>query len=58
MKKSDDVKKVVSSEEIKLKLKQAAIPDSITFAGSYKPAQNLGDGRWQYKGKIYKEEAI
>ena len=34
MKKSDDAKKVVSSEEIKLKLKQAAIPDSITFAGS------------------------
>jgi hypothetical protein len=58
MKKNDDSKKVLSSEEIKAKLKQTAIPDSISFSGSYKPAQSLGDGRWQYKGKTYKEESL
>ena len=58
MKKNDASKKVISSEEFKAKLIQTAIPDSIRFAGSYKPALNLGNGRWQYKGKTYKEEAI
>ncbi|HBF36023.1 MAG TPA: hypothetical protein DDW50_01740 [Firmicutes bacterium] len=58
MKKNDVSKKVISSEEFKGKLKQAAIPDSISFSGSYEPAQNLGNGRWQYKGKTYKEEVI
>ena len=59
VKKNDDAtKKVISSEVLKAKLIQSAIPDSIRFAGSYKPAQSLGDGRWQYKGKTYKEEAI
>lgn len=58
LKKNEEFKEVVNSEEMKLKLKQTAIPDSITFAGSYKPAKSLGDGRWQYKGKTYKEESI
>jgi hypothetical protein len=58
MKKIDASKKVVSSEEFKAKLIQAEIPDSIRFAGSYKPAQSLGNGRWEYKGKTYKEEVI
>jgi hypothetical protein len=58
MKKNDDSQKVVSSEEVKAKLKKTAVPDSITFSGGYKPAQSLGDGRWSYKGKTYKEESI
>jgi hypothetical protein len=58
MKKNDDLKKVVSSEEFKAKLIQSAIPDSIRFAGNYKPAKSLGNGRWEYKGKTYKEETI
>ncbi len=58
MKKNDDSKKVVSSEEFKSKLIQTAIPDSIVLGSSYKPARSLGDGRWQYKGKTYKEESV
>jgi hypothetical protein len=58
MKKNDDSKKVVSSEEFKAKLIQGEIPDSLRVAGDYKPAQSLGNGRWQYKGKTYKEESI
>lgn len=58
VKKNDASKKVISSEEFKAKLIQTAIPDSIRFAGSYKPAQSLGNGRWEYKRKTYKEEVI
>ncbi len=58
MRKNEESKKVVSSEEVKEKLKKEASLDSITFVGNYRPATNLGDGRWQYKGKTYKEESL
>jgi hypothetical protein len=56
VKKIDGLKKEMSSE--KTKVTQSEIPDSISFSGNYKPAQSLGNGRWQYKGKTYKEESI
>ena len=60
VKKIDVSKKAVSvsSEKIEVKLVQSEIPDSIRFSGNYTPAQSLGNGRWQYKGKTYKEEVI
>ena len=32
--------------------------DSGEYAGNDKSAKSLGDGRWSYQGKIYKEQRI
>jgi hypothetical protein len=50
----DVVKKTVNAEESQSKLKQA---DSGANSDN-KSAESLGNGRWKFQGKTYKEEII
>jgi len=33
-------------------------PDTKNSSDNNKSAKSLGDGRWKYQGKVYKEEPI
>jgi hypothetical protein len=55
MEKTITDKKVVSNDE-KQKTKKPLEPNE--FSGNDKSAKSLGDGRWKYQGKTYKEESI
>lgn len=39
-------------------VKSEPVPETRNSGIDGKLAQNLGDGRWQYHGKTYKEQAI
>jgi hypothetical protein len=55
MKETNDVsKKTVNAEESQSKLKQA----DLNATSDNKSAENLGNGRWKFQGKTYKEETI
>jgi hypothetical protein len=51
-----DHEKSIDHDENTLKLKPK--PDTHKSSGNDKSAKNLGDGRWKYQGKTYKEESI
>ena len=55
MKKINDDRKILSNDE-KQKIKDPL--ESNETSGNNKSAKNLGDGRWEYQGKTYKEEPI
>ena len=52
----DNIDKKIELNDEKKKVAIKKEPDEI--AGNDKSAKSLGDGRWSYQGKIYKEERI
>jgi hypothetical protein len=53
---NDGLEKVVIDKKHKTDEKQA--PESNECSDNGKTSKNLGDGRWEYHGKTYKEESI
>jgi hypothetical protein len=51
-----DHEKTVSNDKHLFKIKP--VPDTNESSGNNKSAKSLGDGRWKYRGKTYKEESI
>ncbi len=52
----DNIDKKIELNDEKKKAAIKKEPDEIP--GNDKSAKSLGDGRWSYQGKIYKEERI
>ena len=50
-----DLKETIHGKESGAKLKTASDPNTISYN---KPCEDLGNGRWKYQGKTYKEETI
>jgi hypothetical protein len=48
--------KIVNTDKCAFKIKPNS--DSNESSDNSKSAQNLGDGRWKYQGKTYKEQSI
>lgn len=53
---NEELKKGAPKNERPLKAKQPA--ELNVLFDNYKTAENLGEGRWRYHGKTYKEESI
>ena len=53
---TEELKKGAPKNERPLKAKQPA--ELNVLFDNYKTAENLGEGRWRYHGKTYKEESI
>jgi hypothetical protein len=51
-----DPKKTESTDKHLFKIKSD--PDPNKSSDNSKSAKNLGNGRWKYQGKTYKEESI
>jgi hypothetical protein len=55
------MEKIITDKEIELndeKQKTKKPIESNEFSGNDKSAKSLGNGRWKYQGKTYKEESI
>lgn len=51
----------INNKDIELnegKKQETIKKETDEFSRNDKSAKNLGDGRWSYQGKIYKEERI
>ncbi|MCL6591225.1 MAG: hypothetical protein K6U80_14885 [Firmicutes bacterium] len=52
----EELKKGAAANERHPKTKQPA--ELNVLFDNYKTAEKLGEGRWRYHGKIYKEESV